>query len=471
MRSGQKTLPRKMIPAVCLLAVTAGCSCSERTEGDGENDLSDDDGEPDPIEDESREDAPGPAEREDAPEDPSAEDVTVEELELPPPCDPEHPRQVERGDLALDDSLDGVALEACTEHLYAIVAAAGMTVRVSLASDRVHPVRAAVVYPDDPSWDSPLMALYSGWNPVEDTLDVPRSGEFFILVRSGDPREPSTYDLAVECAEGCDLLATRFPVVLVHGWTGFSEIGPIEYYYGVVDDLTPRGYLLYVAELDPYNSTEIRSGQLAGQVDGFLVEGRARKVNLVAHSQGGLDARRVVSTLGYGDRVGAIATIAAPHRGTPIADIALGILPGPGEEALFFLLNLIGATATGREQEARDSFASISEDYVVGTFNPENPDDPRVAYLSWTGLTCLLGGDCGDVCDVEITWSYILIYDESGDNDGMVPVESGRWGDYLGEIPADHFDEVGQLLGVTNPNFDHLEFYRGVVGEIADRGL
>jgi triacylglycerol esterase/lipase EstA (alpha/beta hydrolase family) len=300
---------------------------------------------------------------------------------------------------------------------------------------------------------------------------VPRSGEFFLAVRGVDVRPALSYSLSVECTAGCDLEATRFPVVMVHGWTGFGEIGPVEYFYGVYDDLMPRGYLLYIAELDPYNSTEVRSGQLAAQIDDFLVRGRARKVDIVAHSQGGLDARRAVSTLMYGDSVGALATIATPHRGTVIADIALGTLPGPGEEALFFLLNLIGATATGREQEARDSFASLTEDYVQNVFNPANPDDPRVTYISWTGLTCLYAIECGDACDVEIRWSYDIIYLNRGDNDGIVPVSSAPWGDYMGEIPADHFDEVGQLFGVTGPNFHHLEFYHDVMLEIAGRGF
>lgn len=381
------------------------------------------------------------------------------------------PRRLEKGDITLGVPLEDVALEACGEHLYGLVAAAGMTLKITLASDRVHPVFAALLYPDEPRWEDRLTTLYSGWSPVESTFDVPRSGEFFVVVRGVDVRPALSYSLSIECTGGCDLETTRFPVVMVHGWTGFAEIGPVEYFYGVYDDLTPRGYLLYIAELDPYNSTEVRSGQLAAEIDGFLAEGHARKVNLVAHSQGGLDSRRAISTLGYGDRVGALATIATPHRGTVIADIALGTLPGPAADALFFLLNLLGATATGREQEARDSFASITEDYVQNTFNPENPDDPRVAYISWTGLTCLYAIDCGDVCDVEIRWSYDLIYLNRGDNDGMVPVSSAPWGDYMGEIPADHFDEVGQLLGVTGPNFNHLEFYHDVMLEIAGRGL
>ena len=102
--------------------------------------------------------------------------------------------------------------------------------------------------------------------------------------------------------------------------------------------------------------------------------------------------------------------------------------------------------------------------------NPENPDDPRVEYLSWTGLTYPFGRRCGDVCEVEIRWSYDLMYAMDGDNDGIVLVASGFWGQFQGTLPADHFDEVAQLLGVTGPNFDHIEIYRMVAEEWAARG-
>jgi triacylglycerol esterase/lipase EstA (alpha/beta hydrolase family) len=58
----------------------------------------------------------------------------------------------------------------------------------------------------------------------------------------------------------------------------------------------------------------------------------------------------------------------------------------------------------------------------------------------------------------------------AGDNDGMVPTKSAHWGDFRGEIPADHFDEVGQLFGITSPNFDHRDFYLGRARDLASEG-
>lgn len=387
-----------------------------------------------------------------------------------PSCNPAGLSNEDRGLIYAGDNVENVVLKACGRDRWTFVAAQGSKIEINLTARGYNLLVAAVNYPDDADWSAKLDSISAAAGlPGRLTFSPPRSGEFFLQVRSIDPEQESSYDLGLNCLEGCELECSRFPIVLVHGWTGFDQIGPIEYFYNVPDTLRQHGYAVLVAVLDPYNSVEVRSAQLAEQLDGFLKKSRSRKLNIIAHSQGGLDSRRAISTLGYGDRVEALVTIATPHRGTPIADIALGLGPGPGEDALAFLLNLIGA-AGGNESDAVASFESISTDFVQNEFNPANPDDPRVSYISWTGLTCPLGINCQDICDVEIRWAYDLIYLSAGDNDGMVPVSSAPWGDYRGTIPADHFDEIGQVLGVTGPNFDHLEFYLGVAEDLAASG-
>ncbi|WP_157210341.1 esterase/lipase family protein [Turneriella parva] len=51
------------------------------------------------------------------------------------------------------------------------------------------------------------------------------------------------------------------------------------------------------------------------------------KVNLMGHSQGGLDARYMVANLGMASKVRVLTSIATPHRGAPMADIVLNVIP------------------------------------------------------------------------------------------------------------------------------------------------
>ena len=55
-------------------------------------------------------------------------------------------------------------------------------------------------------------------------------------------------------------------------------------------------------------------------------------------------------------------------------------------------------------------------------------------------------------------------------NDGMVTVESAKWGKFMGCVPADHLDEVGQPKDSANPltGFDHLQFYRTIASSLDD---
>lgn len=393
-------------------------------------------------------------------------------------CDPAALALAERAFVPRGESIGAAELAPCSEDRWYVALPSESSWQLRLTKTAgPGALHATVAYPDEPPpdvWQAGLAPpLVSGQAPAQAIFAVPRSGEFAIHVRSDMPDEPSTYDLELTCVLGCERETTRFPVVFVHGWTGFEAIGPITYFYGIAVQLEELGFPLEIAVLDPYNHTLVRSGQLGDQIDDFLLFNRARKVDLIGHSQGGVDSRAVVSTHGYGDRVSAVVTIASPHRGTYITDLALGLAPGPIEDALGLLLNFVGAVTAQQKSDAIESFHSLSEAYMQGTFNPNNPDDPRVKYISYTGRTCDALGfldpdkNCLDLVHPLIGWGYTLLDGARGDNDGLVTVESAKWGEYRGEMIADHLNEVGQLAGVTDPKFDHYQWYKQLVRDLA----
>jgi pimeloyl-ACP methyl ester carboxylesterase len=394
----------------------------------------------------------------------------------PPACGPE--LVAERGFFTATAPAQDIALTACGEDLWYFAAPSQATVEVTLTRRTGAELSAVIVYPDEPAdvvWSAGLTApLVSDAEPASVLLAIPRSGEFAVHVDALADDAGATYDLAIRCVLGCERETTRFPIVLVHGWTGWDAVGPLTYFYNVKDDLAGLGYPVHAVQLDPYNHTNVRAGQLADQLDDILPTWRARKVDLIGHSQGGIDSRGVIGTYGYGDRVSAVITIGSPHRGTFIADAALGLAPGPVEDIAGLLLNFLGAVTAQQQSDAIASFESLSEAHMLGEFNPANPDDPRVQYISYTGRTCdaldFLDADldCQDLVDPLIGWSYDILKLARGANDGLVTVDSAVWADYRGEMAADHIDEVGQVLGITDPKFDHLEFYRARARELAD---
>ena len=278
-----------------------------------------------------------------------------------------------------------------------------------------------------------------------------------------------------------------FPIILAHGMAGFERIGPLNYFFNVAADLRGRGEVIFESQVSPYNSSEVRDSELAKFVDDTLRTTGACKVNIIAHSQGGLDARYMISSLHYGDRVGALATVGTPHQGTPVADVVLGLVTPSGFTAAVvndILLGVQGLTSndTGnpnvKANLAQLATASIKQ------WNLDNPDDARVKYYSVAGRSSLAsaatecaGGVWPNPKGVDLLNPLLSVPAtvfpffspnplQPIPNDGLVPVTSARWGEFLGCVPADHFDEVGQIAElIADPlsGFDHLALYRQLV--------
>jgi triacylglycerol lipase len=279
--------------------------------------------------------------------------------------------------------------------------------------------------------------------------------------------------------------------VLVHGFAGFRDIGPVGYYFRVADELRARGAVVFESAVAPFDSPAVRAGMLARYLEGtVLPRTRAARVVLIAHSQGGLDARYLISSLGWGDRVAALVTVATPHRGTRVADAIGGAVPGVSDGFVNAVATVFGFTYSEARARAdlRAAFEGLSERNAEA-FNRSNPDDPRVVYWSFAGRT---NGRLGDeacspavianprrVDGAALPLLPFALFLEQGDpalhvNDGMVEVRSARWGRFMGCVPADHFDEVGQIARLVPDllsGFDHLAFYRDIVRRLREAGF
>ncbi|MBI5528853.1 MAG: hypothetical protein HY897_21195 [Deltaproteobacteria bacterium] len=373
------------------------------------------------------------------------------------------------GDLKAGQKQNGEVLHDCDAPRYSIILPAGVTVKATLWGQYLRPglhifgpgSRGAVAESISP--------LQGAVVTVEFTADL--AGEYFAVVDQADRHGTAQFEIGYECLDKCDLRATRYPIVMVHGFSGFLNIGPIEYFYKVVDTLTPIGYDLHIAVLDAYNHTEVRGPQLAAFIDSVLAKTFASKVNVIAHSQGCIDARYAVSTLGYGDRVSTLCMVASPHQGTEICDLILDDPTGIGKGLMEAMFTVLGVVLDGpeAEQNAHASFVSLSTKYMRGEFNPKNPDDPRVVYKSWAGKTCYAWENCGTAVNSYLVPTFEILRAKAGDNDGILPTESAKWTGFESVIAADHFDEVGQIAGMTG-SFDHLRFYRGIVESIEADG-
>ncbi len=310
---------------------------------------------------------------------------------------------------------------------------------------------------------------------------LPWAGELFFVVEPEARAAPVAAGITARatCLAGCDAAWTRYPIVLMHGFGGTDAyVDLLDYFYGVREDLTARGYVVATPAVDAFQGVDARASEWVDALEAFAAESHARRFNLVAHSQGGLDARAIVGLEGRSDLVASITTIATPHRGTPLADVVHGAIElSPWDGWLLDQAVAAGAALLGLGEA---EFSAQMEDLTTEAttvFNAAVPDDPGVVYRSWSARSCgLLDGACqdetgGEVVDLLLVPTHALIALVGDENDGIVPTTSGVWGEHQGELGADHFDEVGQIADDGTGAFDHGAFYRAEAAALAARGL
>ena len=311
--------------------------------------------------------------------------------------------------------------------------------------------------------------------------------------------------VALDDLQPVERLGPPYPIILVHGFSGFSEAGPVAYFFEVKDDLETLGNDVTSPALPPVSSSAERARVLATVVDAVLARTQKAKVHIIAHSQGGIDARVLVGGMGYGPFVASVTTISTPHFGTAIAELA-GIAPeGVLNPAGSFLAWLLGA-AEGEPPSQADwasdatsdawtpalqaAFTELTADSAA-QLRADHPMPAGVPFFTVAGVTNLRSLDSVDcaaglwprldtVDDVDpflLATGTVLSFTDGGTvgnptaNDGLVTVRSARAPDstFLGCVPADHADEIGQFgdfgAGILS-DFDHRQLYENIVAHI-----
>jgi triacylglycerol lipase len=243
----------------------------------------------------------------------------------------------------------------------------------------------------------------------------------------------------------------RLPLVLTHGLLGFDELSiagqRLEYFRGIRQRLERAGNEVHLVRLPPFGSVEARAEALARALDRI----DARRVNVIAHSMGGLDARLVASRYGFADRIASLVTIGTPHRGTPLCDF--GALFDKDDLWLRQWLRAVGFDPL--------ALADLGPRRAA-TFNDKVEDAPEVYYAS------VLGAVRSDIerRRTPLALVHRWLRARAGDNDVLVPVSSQRWGDVISEIDADHWAQVG-----WSTRFDAGAFYQELARELRARGF
>jgi triacylglycerol lipase len=230
--------------------------------------------------------------------------------------------------------------------------------------------------------------------------------------------------------------AAKYPIVLIHG-AGFRDLKWPLYWGRIPSALEKNGALVRYGLQDSWGSIESNAQMIARRIDEILEETGAEKVDLIAHSKGGLEARMAASSLGCADKIASITTIATPHRGSVTLD-RLMKLPGRVFSLAAFAVNnwirLVG--------DKKPDFLEVCRGFTTANmerFNRANPDVPGVKYRSYA---CVMSHPFSDI---NLSTANFVLNRLEGPNDGLVSVASASWGEDTRVLRSAVFRGVSHL--------------------------
>lgn len=257
------------------------------------------------------------------------------------------------------------------------------------------------------------------------------------------------------------------PVVLIHGLFGFNQFSAgghkvADYFRNIPEALRADGHIVpQPPQLNPAGSVADRAQNLRDYLtSSSKISGK--KVHLIAHSMGGLDARYLISSLGMADRVISLTTIGTPHHGSPIADI---VIAGTDPLVVEFFEHL-GVDLKG---------AFDLTTWVAQKFNQDTPETDDVRYFSVAGEfePLRLAGQPFGVLGL----THDIVKEHEGPNDGVVSTRSAAVGQlpanwtFLGVWPVNHFRMInwGRNIVLSLPELGDnsiVERYRALVNQV-----
>lgn len=262
---------------------------------------------------------------------------------------------------------------------------------------------------------------------------------------------------------------TKYPILLVHG-VFFRDSKLLNYWGRVPAELEKNGAVLYYGEQQSAASVANSAKELAARIEQIVQETGCEKVNIIAHSKGGLDSRYAISKLGSDKYVASLTTINTPHRGCLFAEYLLGKAP----EKLVKTIENTYNTAFRKLGDTDPDFMAAVTDLTNSRcteFNENVPDAAGVVYQSFGSKSAKARSG-----RFPLNVSYPVVKKFDGDNDGLVALTSAEWGEKFtpvyptGNRGITHADVI-DLNREDFKGFDVREFYVQIVSELRERGL
>ncbi|MDE7330012.1 MAG: hypothetical protein K2N30_02790 [Clostridia bacterium] len=257
-------------------------------------------------------------------------------------------------------------------------------------------------------------------------------------------------------------MKTRYPVVLVHGIM-LKDVKFFKAFGRIEKTLKSLGYCVYTANTDGFGTIENNAAQLKEFIYKVLEKEGCKKVNIIAHSKGGLDAKYMILNLNTAESVASLTTLCTPHKGSPIASF-LFRLPKFIKKIVAFFVNLCYRVFGDKRPDSLRVCEQLQS-------NP--PEEatalPQGIYCQSFSTTLKRSRD-DFIMGIPLAFCRYMDKDLS---DGLVPAESAKFANYRGECidgSVSHSQIVDFMAGKKKREKIYA-FYGKLLEELAQMGL
>tara|TARA_R110002050_G_scaffold233390_1_gene369257 strand:- start:13499 stop:14347 length:849 start_codon:yes stop_codon:yes gene_type:complete len=263
-----------------------------------------------------------------------------------------------------------------------------------------------------------------------------------------------------------DIIQVRHPIFLCHGFGAVGSLVKPSPLHDPCMLMREHGIIAFAPNIVPYASIETRANNWVGLINQVCEQYQVEKLNVVAHSMGGLDMRHALAHSDCANKVASLTTVATPHHGTYLADFILKT-PEKITEKLGEVVNWFGNNVYPAEKsDALNSVEQLTRKYVQETFNPSTPT-PNIPIFSYSAAV-------GKGTDFSLNPVFLFqnghIYDKEGLNDSFVSIESATWGEHLGTIALSHMNQINVQVSKENKP-KYFDFWIGVAKMLREKGL
>lgn len=263
--------------------------------------------------------------------------------------------------------------------------------------------------------------------------------------------------------------STKYPILLVHG-VFFRDFRFFDYWGRIPNDLKENGATIYYGNHSSALPVSLSASEIASRIHDIVSSTGCGKVNIIAHSKGGLDCRYAISELGISKYVASLTMINTPNRGCEFADYLLSKVPQGGIDRISRVYN---STLKCLGDESPDFIGAVN-DLTSSSCSKLNSFLVKSDDVFYQSVGSKLVGNSSGRFPLNMTSRFVNLFD--GPNDGLVGENSFSYGDNYMFVVSKSKRGIshGDMIDLNRENFsgfDVREFYVKIVSDLKKRGF